>query len=424
MKTCFLYKISLLCILYASHIDAQDEWTSMGPGNIPFYTFGIDGSYLYAGGLGSHGGIFRTTDYGENWTQVNTGLPTDASTLISIAVTDTSILAAVPPRKIFVSKDSGDTWNPVIIQSSLIWINSIVVANDPWNAIIGGGIRFKGTSGAVISSNGTDWVEVSDGLPLSGSIHSLIVRDSTIFSGTNSGVYKLEFNISSWEPSNLGMTNLPVYALGQDELYIYAGSERNGIFRSTDGENWSQINNGLETENTIFKSFAFYSLNIFAASIGNHSGVFQSNDHGEHWSSFNEGLPLNADIHALAVHGPYLFAGTDNYGVYRRSIPGFTSTNDMVDAGFENNIQIYPNPGSGKFTFSLSPAKSSTDEFNDIEIICYSPLGQLLYRKGLMPVHGEIKTNLDFSNYPDGIYMLQIQNQNKSAFKKLIINKN
>ena len=108
--------ISLLAFLIMSQAGSvsagTNVWTSIGPEGGIVRSLAIDPitpSTLYAG---TDGGVFKSTDGGENW--VNTGL-TD-STIFSLAVdpaTPSTLYAGTYREGVFKSTNSGGTWSAI-----------------------------------------------------------------------------------------------------------------------------------------------------------------------------------------------------------------------------------------------------------------------------------------------------------------------
>jgi lipid-binding SYLF domain-containing protein len=110
-----------------------------------------------------------------------------------------------------------------------------------------------------------------------------------------------------------------ISSLANIEGTIYAGTEVNGLYASTDdGIKWAPLNAGIETQEvTSVASQAGY---LFAGTFG--SGVYRSTDGGQTWMP-----PLNGGnlaVTAMAVKDSYIFAGSIEEGVYRSSDNGET----------------------------------------------------------------------------------------------------
>ncbi|HZV70882.1 MAG TPA: T9SS type A sorting domain-containing protein [Saprospiraceae bacterium] len=419
MRSLFTLMSTVSFFLLAFHLQGQNEWEPTGPANITIHSLAVKMPYLFAGANCNEGGIFLTDDYGDSWDQVNQGLPQDQAPIRSIAINDTSFIVGATYRGMYMATDATEIWQKIPNGNA---VYSIAFASAPWDAIVVAGSKIKGTSAVIISYDGINWNDISGGLPVEGALYSILVRDTSLFVSTGHGVYRYNIHSSQWKPSNIGMTNAFVDALAQHESYLYAGTNEKGVFISEDGSTWTEKNNGLQIDDTEFTSFAFSGTGIFAAASGDHGGVFQSNDNGDTWHEINTGFPAGVNINALAVNGLYLYAGSDSNGVYRRELSSLVSTHDLDEDFAGSHLLIYPNPGSGNFNLSFSSDPASA-EFKNIEVICYTPLGQSIFIKGYKLVNGELNTDLDISNFPEGMYLLQIRNQNKSVFRKIIIHK-
>ena len=85
---------------------------------------------------------------------------------------------------------------------------------------------------------------------------------------------------NSWELTNLVYRGSINTITTNDSGYIFAGTETDGVYRSTDnGNTWNQVNNGL-TQNRIFYMTTSPNGNIFASVNGL---VYKSSDNGEDW---------------------------------------------------------------------------------------------------------------------------------------------
>jgi hypothetical protein len=59
-------------------------------------------------------GVFRSLDGGDSWTHLETGLHDPDVHAVTIAPTQPRRLYASTAREIFVSRDLGDTWQPLM----------------------------------------------------------------------------------------------------------------------------------------------------------------------------------------------------------------------------------------------------------------------------------------------------------------------
>jgi ligand-binding sensor domain-containing protein len=107
----FALSLLLSGLLIATEAVAQNFWQQTnGPygGTIPAFAIDSTGN-IFAGTDG--GGIFRSTDDGENWTPVNMGLTN--TSIWSFVVNSSGHIFAGTDGRFFRSIDNGTSWTPV-----------------------------------------------------------------------------------------------------------------------------------------------------------------------------------------------------------------------------------------------------------------------------------------------------------------------
>lgn len=110
--------------------------------------------------------------------------------------------------------------------------------------------------------------------------------------------------------TGLGDVNTPVYAIASNATTLFCGVRTKGIFKSTNGSNWTAINNGLGDKEP-------YSLAVEGETIvaGTHGGVFISKNGGAQWTAMNQGLK-ETSVFAVGMKGKVMVAGTTREGLY------------------------------------------------------------------------------------------------------------
>jgi photosystem II stability/assembly factor-like uncharacterized protein len=220
---------------------------------------------------GTENGIYFSIDQGENWTSGSIGL-TDPN-IYSLAINSNDfIFAGTRDSGMFRSTNDGASWIK-INNGFTTSTNVLALAISLSNALLagtGGGGVFRSTN------DGESWTTVNTGLPPGGSraVRAITVDSSgNIFAGTFAGVFRSSNDGTSWTPTAM---NLHTRALASNvHSHIFVGT-LGGPFRSTDnGENWTGISSGLS--DTILRSFAINAVGvIFAGSIG--GAVFRSTE--------------------------------------------------------------------------------------------------------------------------------------------------
>ncbi len=146
------------------------------------------------------------------------------------------------------------------------------------------------------------WVPIG---PPFGHVWSLATSGSNVFAGTNfNGLYRSTDDGQTWAQTSLNAGT--IWSIAIDGSNIFAGTTTR-LFRSIDdGQTWAQTSLNAGT----IWSIAIDGSNIFA---GTDTGVFLSIDNGQNWTHTSL---KNCMVFGLAVSGPNIFAGT-NSGVYR-----------------------------------------------------------------------------------------------------------
>jgi PKD repeat protein/photosystem II stability/assembly factor-like uncharacterized protein len=114
---------------------------------------------------------------------------------------------------------------------------------------------------------------------------------TTLYAGTENGVFKSANGGENWGKVNTGLTNTSVFSLAIDPATpttLYAATP-GGVFKSTNsGENWSKINTGLTSPYTY--TLAIDSMTPTTLYAGTSGGVFKSTNGGGTWSAVNTGM--------------------------------------------------------------------------------------------------------------------------------------
>ena len=194
----------------------------------------------------------------------------------------------------------------------------------------------------------TTWKSIG---PFGGSVFTLVIdpiNSQTLYSGTNSGVFKSTNGGASWITINSGLTDLSIRSLVIDPTNsqtLYVGTSTGGINKTTNaGESWSAINNGLTNSYSLkVTSLAIDPINnqiIYAATM---NGAYKSVNGGATWTVVRAGsvrfVVLDPSDHTVLYTSPY------NSYLYK-SINGGTSwtkiTTGIPTANSITSLQIDP----------------------------------------------------------------------------------
>ncbi|MFH1195532.1 MAG: T9SS type A sorting domain-containing protein [bacterium] len=290
-----------------------------------------------------------------------------------IATSGNTIFVGSSTDGIFKSTDNGSTW----IQSNNGLPNTTL---DPKVILCDGEFVIAGIYwlGIYVSTNGgVDWSAANNGLPSDLITESIVKVGNDLFAGTNQGVFYSNDNAASWSGLNAGLPDLTVTALTIKEGYIFAAVYEKGVFRSPiDPINWINVSTGLPLDKRI-NCFEIIGNKIF---LGNWWGVYSSDDNGENWTQVNNGLGNNI-VMCLAKYGNNLFAssGSGNGGVFATYdfganwspiIDGFTDDYPYVEPLALNETTIFAG-GPGEHSVWMRPLVQITEVE---ELISESPV--------------------------------------------------
>lgn len=228
--------------------------------------------HIYAGNTL---GILLSTDAGNNWEQMNIGI----SYISSISISPNENIFATYQSGVIRSTNNGGNWTTVATGSNIF---SVYVA--PNGSIFFPDVSNGGGSFKRSTNNGASWTTVMP-LPATGQFginsYGYLSDGSIIIGFGDDGIYKSNDGGSSWSPSNLGLRSISVESLERGNSYIYAGTFGGGFYRSIDGINWEQSNQGL-TDPYVY-TIAVLSNNYIFIGTGD-GGLFKSTDLGTTWN--------------------------------------------------------------------------------------------------------------------------------------------
>ena len=90
-----------------------------------------------------------------------------------------------------------------------------------------------------------------------------------------------------------------------------------------------------------------------------------------------------------------------------------TGIADNID---ENNLNIYPNPNSGSFTFELNGF------YNEVTVEVFNALGKSVYKSDKIEVKGAFSQTIDLDT-DAGVYYMHIEGENVMINKKVVVRK-
>jgi len=260
-----------------------------------------------------------------------------------------------------------------------------------------------------------------------GSVTGLAVNDDGLYATTfGEGIFKVTDVDDTWEAINTGLPSQEITAIvASPDGSILTGVYLSGVFRSdNNGNSWYPFNEGLPFSvpgddrdlsiNTMLFIVMVAILIIYAY------GVYMMNwgvDVGNMWLPINDGLPSSPPAMVLA-RGPdeSLLLGTNEEGLYANMNPVGIENHELVS---NENIQLlsHTNPFANRFSFELE-----TGESDNVMISISNLCGQVidvLWDQFL----GKGKHSFSWepeNAHPEGMYFLNISNGTDRISRKIV----
>ncbi|WP_375242704.1 hypothetical protein [Lacinutrix sp.] len=301
----------------------------------------LNASTIYASGTE----LYKSTDFGANWTQITNGLPTSGVSRIALAVTpaDDSYVYAVIGRSsdegymgTYRSTDSGDTFTTMSTTPNILGyafdgldsggqafhdLSIVASPTDKDNITVGGVNHWRSFNG------GSTWQNVSvwDSGEIHADVHEITYRpnsSSIMYSCNDGGIFTSTDNGDNWTDISGNLAIGQVVKLGLSSNianYIVAGEQDNGTIVNTTVNNWYAINGGDGGE-----CFIDYTNNnlVYVQYV---SGAYGRIDltTGINYTPIQTGLPAGIDFYS-----PFKMHPTINTTIYSGGTPTlYVSTN-------------------------------------------------------------------------------------------------
>jgi photosystem II stability/assembly factor-like uncharacterized protein len=246
---------------------AQNNFLS----NIPVSSILIDSANnIYCGtGYYNNGiGVFYSTDRGHNWTQL--GLA--GKIILSLAFdSQGNLYAGTKQDGLFKTTDFGQSWTQ---HKKGLYRKEVfrLKLNKQDNIFIGS--ENEGVFRSIKFGESFDHI----GLPISKVNNIIFSSDSLILTSTSSGVQKYNRINKKW--TNIGLHNVEAISITPSN-YLFAATFDEGLYKSTDfGKTWELTNLTKDTLMSVYNVLAINDDNIFAVTEFN---LRKTTDGGISW---------------------------------------------------------------------------------------------------------------------------------------------
>jgi photosystem II stability/assembly factor-like uncharacterized protein len=344
-------------VLYRNDEGGDEEWKKIdvvpnGP-DPGFTVLAIDPESpgtLYAGTWGE--GIYKSTDYGISWRKISP----DAYIFpkgITIDQSRPNIIYALTTNGVFRSRDWGNEWTPInkglpeppIFWAPTIWGAQLII--DPKEPDT---LYITTSKGVYKKDKDSDewqkiWEVEAEPLIPPHWFRCIVClgidpeNTNNIYAGSWGGFFRSENSGEFWVQSSKGIQDIYTHYITPDphkEGGIYVGTCELRAYKTEDfGNSWKQLYDGLimDSEEDYLECF---DVHIIALDPSTHTTLYagagltyfndrnnctvkKSIDYGESWSSVEEGLP-RGEIKALAIDptNPSILYTAPHYnGIYK-----------------------------------------------------------------------------------------------------------
>ncbi len=248
-------------------------------------------------------GVYQSRDLGIHWRSLNKSLPD--SSIFSLAVTDSVMLAGVHNKGVFMSRDRGSHWIQFNNGIESRTVNALTKIDT---------FYYAGTDSGLyrLSASSSAWTKFDTLFPRI-PVFNIRVMDGTVYAATYCGLVISDSSFSSWRfvfnGGSVFITNDVIAEAGK--LFIATGLR--GVQISSDGGTTWKIS-GTINKNSFVRFARMKDSTMLASNI---NGVFISTNEGSEWRD------LTTDsvdyIYDGSIQDTVLYA-VSRFGLYRRSV--------------------------------------------------------------------------------------------------------
>jgi len=352
-------------------VDAQ-HWSSKVSGTTNNLYSVAFGNYTDGYVVGSHGTILRTTDAGESWTALNSGV---SNVLFSVCALGSGTAYAVGSAgTIIKTNDGGNTWVPQV--SGLQAMDNLYSVHfiSPDTGFAAGGVDLFQNSGAVLlktTDGGATWIK--------------------LFSDYS--FYNYISLASVWVS-----TNRIGYAVGGHGTILQFNCEDSTVIRHNSG-----------TTTGLYSVCAAPDMtgSLVGYAVGHQGTILKNSGADSSWFEQVSGTTMNLNSVCFYYyrHG---FAVGDGGTILMTSNGGGNGINDPTDRAVP--LQIFPNPASTGVT--IESAESARGGLLTISNLS----GKLILTRQITG----LKSQLDISTLPAGVYFVRLTSEKTVKVEKFI----
>lgn len=360
----------------------------------------VPGSAGHAWVAGNSGTIRKTSDYGANWSTVNSGTSTN---LLALDTTDDNHAWVAAGGAIRYTSNGGSSWGS---SGSLTQVRGIDMATSTTGFAVGT-LTVLIIDVAVIykTTNGTSWSS-SLQLGLLSSFDDVYAVDSnTVWVCGSGGLVRRTTNGgSSWDSRDAGSSDLlGIAGVDSNTAWVVGGS---GLIRKTTngGSNWTTQSSGTST--TLREIIAIDANNVWA--VGDGGVILKTTNGGTTWTAQTSGTSANLngiaaqDVnHAWATGASGTILYTDSGGwIPAPVLDSLSISSGTVGTTVTLNGSEFGSPQDDGYV-SFGSTQASITSWSDTQIQCTVPSGVSGVVQVTVTHDGGTSSELSFSVVPN-----------------------
>ncbi len=310
-------------------------------------------------------GIFKSTDGGKNWVFASFGIKNWYGMQLATHPEDADTLFTTTNGGVYKSTNAGESWELIggsdlcddeDVGGNCHYHGIVIEKESPFKVLVGSGGDQYAKEGVGLTGsedNGESWRNSDDGFVRDVHVSKLVIdpNNNNVFYATTqgeteytdkvgdgAGVFKSTDRGNNWTQINNGLNSLETNVLAvdpSDSDVLYLGTDDDGIYKSVNGgENWKKliptasfgvgdiIVDPQNSNNVYMGTVDYFRLSESRGVLGDF-GVYKSTDGGTTWEEFNSGLNhLGVFSLELSEENRILYAGTRAGGVYWINLDG------------------------------------------------------------------------------------------------------
>ncbi len=427
-----IFLLFVICVIITNLSYAQ-RWIMAGlitnPGNNPCISVVDANNVWIAGGAPDTPRVYRTTNGGQEWLEVNTsGITKQINCIYALSPEIVFVAEGIvnSNAKLLKTTDSGQTWQTVL-QTGVNGGNFYGLVFSTFNPLVGAALAdvlYLTTDG------GQNWISQANVANSGCALNSLMLIDEYFYGfGLSYGTSRVRITTNggiNWVNQNINLSGNYVCGLAfKDDKLIGVSSTSTSmpnISRTTNGgSTWTPMNIGA---GIIGKTYIRWipGTNIVYI-LGENGALKRSTNAGLNWLDLEntgvDGLThlsfvnINSIIYGYAVskYG-YVIKLADSVQYF---LTGVNNSGNICN-GYKL-MQNYPNPFNPVTTISFEIPKSSF-----VKLIIYDAIGrEIEVLANSYYQSGKHQLAWDASNFNSGIYFYRLITDNFSDTRKMIL---